>query len=125
MKEKKKSLLKYAGEISSPVIKQDDIKKWESDAVKTVNDHFLQRFSEIKKEYSKLIEEFQWNDLVYKSNYSFKPIQGKIYHLYQKDDAKKSLFLSLIGPSEWEMLFIGSFKLLSNNKWEKTDEKLY
>ena len=122
MKEKKKSLLKYAGEISSPVIKQDNIKKWESDAVKTVNDHFSQRFNEIKKEYSKLIEEFQWNDLVYKSNYSFKPIQGKIYHLYQRDDEKKSLFLSLISPSEWEMLFIGSFKLLSNNKWEKIDE---
>ena len=122
MKEKKKSLLKYAGEISSPVINQDDIKKWESDAVKTVNDHFSQRFNEIKKEYSKLIEEFQWNDLVYKSNYSFKPIQGKIYHLYQKDDEKKSLFLSLISPKEWNMLFIGSFKLLSNNKWEKIDE---
>ena len=122
MKEKKKSLLKYAGEISSPVIKQDDIKKWESDAVKTVNDHFSQRFNEIKKEYSKLIEEFQWNDLVYKSNYSFKPIQVKIYHLYQKDDEKKSLFLSLIGPKEWNMLFIGSFKLLSYNKWEKIDE---
>ena len=122
MKEKKKSLLKYAGEISSPVIKQDDIKKWESDAVKTVNDHFSQRFNEIKKEYSKLIEEFQWNDLVYKSNYYFKPVQGNIYHLYQRNDEKKSLFLSLIGPKEWNMLFIGSFKLLSNNKWEKIDE---
>ena len=122
MREKKKNLLKYAGEISSPVIKQDDIKKWESDAVKTVNDHFSQRFNEIKKEYSKLIEEFQWNDLVYKSNYSFKPIQGKIYHLYQRDDLKKSLFLSLIGPKEWNMLYIVSFKLLSNNKWEKIDE---
>tara|TARA_S200000501_G_scaffold337996_1_gene344512 strand:- start:691 stop:1059 length:369 start_codon:yes stop_codon:yes gene_type:complete len=122
MKEKKKSLLKYAGEISSPVIKQDDIKKWESDAVKSVNDHFSQRFNEIKKEYSKLIEEFQWNDLVYKSNYSFKPIQGKTYYLYQRDDKKKSLFLSLIAPNEWNMLFIGSFKLLSNNKWEKIDE---
>ena len=122
MKEKKKNLLKYAGEISSPVINQDDIKKWESDAVKTVNDHFSQRFNEIKKEYSKLIEEFQWNDFVYKSNYSFKPIQGKIYHLYQRDDEKKSLFLSLISPKEWNMLFIGSFKLLSNNKWEKIDE---
>ena len=121
MKEKKKSLLKYAGEISSPVIRQDDIKKWESDAVKSVNDHFSQRFDEIKKEYSKLIDEFKWNDLVYKSNYSFKPIQGKIYHLYQKDDDSKSLFLSIIDPSEWDMLFIGSFKLLSNNKWEKID----
>ena len=90
MKEKKKNLLKYAGEISSPVIKQDDIKKWESDAVKSVNDHFAQKFNEIKNEYSKLIDEFKCNDLVYKSNYSFKPIQGKTYHLYQKDDEKKS-----------------------------------
>ena len=121
MKEKKNSLLKYASEISSPVIRQDDIKKWESDAVKSVNDHFSQRFDEIKKEYSKLIDEFKWNDLVYKSNYSFKPIQGKTYHLYQKDDDSKSLFLSIIDPSEWDMLFIGSFKLLSNNKWEKID----
>tara|TARA_B100000575_G_scaffold268926_1_gene248214 strand:- start:275 stop:643 length:369 start_codon:yes stop_codon:yes gene_type:complete len=121
MKEKKKSLLKYAGEISSPVIRQEDIKKWESDAVKSVNDHFSQRFDEIKKEYSKLIDEFKWNDLVYKSNYSFRPIQGKTYHLYQKDDDSKSLFLSIIDPSEWDMLFIGSFKLLSNNKWEKID----
>ena len=121
MKEKKKSLLKYAGEISSPVIRQDDIKKWESDAVKSVNDHFSQRFDEIKKEYSKLIDEFKWNDLVYKSNYSFRPIQGKIYHLYQKNDDSKSLFLSIIDPNEWDMLFIGSFKLLSNNKWEKID----
>ena len=31
MKEKKKNLLKYAGEISSPVIKQDDIKKKSND----------------------------------------------------------------------------------------------
>ena len=122
MKEKNKSLLKYAGEISSPVIKHEDIKKWESDSVKSVNDHFSQRFNEIKKEYSKLIDEFKWNDLVYKSNYSFRPIQGKTYHLYQKDDDSKSLFLSIINPEEWDMLYIGSFKLLSNSKWEKIDE---
>jgi hypothetical protein len=122
MGENKKNLLKYAGEISSPVIKQDDVKKWESDSIKSVNDHFSQKLNEIKKEYSKLIDEFKWNDLIYKSNYSFKPIQGKIYHLYQKDDNENSLFLSIIGPEDWNMNYIGSFKLMSNNKWEKTDE---
>ena len=122
MKEKNKSLLKYAGEVSSPVIKQDDVKAWESDSLKSVNDHFNERFEEIKKEYAKLIEEFKWNDLIYKSKYSFKPIQGKTYHLYQKDDGDKNLFLSIVGPNEWKMLYIGSFKLMSNNKWEKTDE---
>ena len=49
MKEKNKSLLKYAGEISSPVIKQDDVKAWESDSLKSVNDHFNERFEEIKR----------------------------------------------------------------------------
>ena len=122
MKEKNKSLLKYAGEVSSPVIKQDDVKAWESDSLKSVNDHFNERFEEIKKEYAKLIEEFKWNDLIYKSKYSFKPIQGKTYHLYQKDDSDKNLFLSIVGPNEWKMLYIGSFKLMSNNKWEKIDE---
>ena len=122
MKEKNKSLLKYAGEVSSPVIKQDDVKAWESDSLKSVNDHFNERFEEIKKEYAKLIEEFKWNDLIYKSKYSFKPIQGKTYHLYQKDDSDKNLFLSIVGPNEWKMLYIGSFKLMSNNKWEKVDE---
>jgi hypothetical protein len=50
-------------------------------------------------------------------------VQGKMYHLYQKNDDNKDLFLSLIGPDEWDMLFIGSFKLLSNNKWEKIEDE--
>ena len=58
MKEKNKSLLKYAGEISSPVIKQDDVKAWESDSLKSVNDHFNERFEEIKKENRELADKF-------------------------------------------------------------------
>ena len=81
-------------EISSPVIKQDDIKKWESDAVKSVNDHFAQKFNEIKNEDSKLIDEFKWNDL-YKSNYSFKLFKVKLT-IYTRKIEKKSLS-SIIG----------------------------
>ena len=120
MKEKKKSLLKYAGEISSPVIKQEDIKKWESDAVKSVNDHFAQKFNEIKNEYSKLIDEFKWNDLVYKSNYSFKPIQGKTYHLYQNKEGVD--FLSMIAPNEWNQKFLFSVRFNSDLIWELVDD---
>ena len=123
MKDKKKSLLRYADHVASPVIKPEDVKAWETDSIKSVNRHFNQRFEEIKKEYTKLIDEFKWNELVYKSKYTFKPVQGKMYHLYQKNDDNKDLFLSLIGPDEWDMLFIGSFKLLSNNKWEKIEDE--
>lgn len=123
MKDKKKSLLKYADNVASPVIKQDGVKAWQTDSLKSVNRHFSQKFEEIKKEYSKLIDAFKWNELIYKSKYSFKPLQGKVYHLYQKNDTDKDLFLSIIDPSEWNMLFIGSFKLLSNNKWEKIEDE--
>jgi len=123
MKDKKKSLLKYADNVASPVIKQDGVKAWQTDTLKSVNRHFSQKFEEIKIEYSKLIDEFKWNELIYKSKYSFKPLQGNVYHLYQKNDTDKDLFLSIIDPREWDMLFIGSFKLLSNNKWEKIKDE--
>jgi len=123
MNDKKKSLLKYADNVASPVIKQDGVKAWQTDSLKSVNRHFSQKFEEIKKEYSSLIDEFKWNELIYKSRYSFKPLQGKVYHLYQKNDNDKDLFLSIVDPSEWNMLFIGSFKLLSNNKWEKIEDE--
>ena len=32
---------------------------------------------------------------------------------------KPSLFLSLIEPDEWSMIFIGSFKMGSDDKWNK------
>ena len=123
MNDKKKSLLKYADNVASPVIKQDGVKAWQTDSLKSVNRHFSQKFEEIKKEYSSLIDEFKWNELIYKSRHSFKPLQGKVYHLYQKNDNDKDLFLSIVDPSEWNMLFIGSFKLLSNNKWEKIEDE--
>ena len=95
MEEKKKSLLKYAGEISSPVIKQDDIKKWESDAVKTVNDHFAQKFNEIKNEYSKLIDEF--NGMILFISQIILLNLFKVKHIiYIKKMMRKNLFFYLL-----------------------------
>ena len=31
----------------------------------------------------------------------------------------KDLFLSLIEPTQWDKVYIGTFKLLNNGKWEK------
>ena len=74
---------------------------------------------ELKIEYEKLIEEYRWNDLVYKAKFSFEPVIGKIYHLYYSTDEK--IFLSLISPSEWNKKYIGSFKYNHDNKWIKTE----
>ena len=69
--------------------------------------------------HKKLIETYKWNELVYNSEFRFEPIKGNVYHLYQKEDEK--LFLSLIGPDEWDQIFIGSFRMDSDDKWTKVD----
>jgi len=40
--------------------------------------------------------------------------------LYQKED--ETLFLSLIEPDMWDKIFVGAFKLDSENKWIKLEK---
>ncbi len=116
---KKPNLLPYGSNVGAPSIKPTDISSWKDEKVVTTNHYFSSRYDEIKKDYLKLMEEYEWNTLVYNAEFKFKPVMGKVYFLYQKDDGK--LFLSLIEPNEWDKIFIGAFKLISDNRWEKTD----
>ena len=116
---KKPNLLPYGSNVGAPSIKPTDISSWKDEKVVTTNHYFSSRYDEIKKDYLKLMKEYEWNTLVYNAEFRFKPVMGKVYFLYQKDDGK--LFLSLIEPNEWDKIFIGAFKLISDNRWEKTD----
>ena len=116
---KKPNLLPYGSNVGAPSIKPTDISSWKEQKVVTTNHYFSSRYDEIKKDYLKLMEEYEWNTLVYNAEFRFKPVMGKVYFLYQKDDGK--LFLSLIEPNEWDKIFIGAFKLISDNRWEKID----
>ena len=116
---KKPNLLPYRSNVGAPSIKPTDISSWKEQKVVTTNHYFSSRFDEIKKDYLKLMEEYEWNTLVYNAEFKFKPVMGKVYFLYQKDDGK--LFLSLIEPDEWDKIFIGAFKLISDNRWERTE----
>ena len=88
-----------------------------SDSLKA-NKYFESRLDELKKEYEELVNEYEWTSLVYESTYSFQPILGESYYLYHNMD-KGNLFLSLIEPTQWEEVYVGTFKLLNNGKWEK------
>ena len=83
----------------------------------SANHYFNSRLEELREEYKKLIQEYNWTKLVYESHYSFQPIVGHTYHLYERKD--KSLWLSLIAPNEWKQPYVGSFKLQTDGKWEK------
>lgn len=113
------NILPYGTSVGAPVIKVDDLVSWKSRGVHTVNKEFENKFTELRLQYEKLMEEFEWNELVYNSKFSFEPVIGEIYHLYSGDDANH--FLSLIGPTEWNKEHIATFKLNSDKKWIKLD----
>jgi len=113
------SILPYASNIGAPAIKPSNLTSFKEEKLVKTNKYFSSRYEEIKEEYKKLMESYEWNQLIYNCSFSFKPEKGEIYHLYQRND--QNLFLSIIGPTEWNEIYIGSFRLDSNDKWEKVD----
>jgi hypothetical protein len=109
------SVLPYGTNVGAPVIRMDDVVSWKSRGISNVNKQFESKFNELKIQYQNLMEEYEWNELVYNSKFSFEPVIGEIYHLYR--DAAGANFLSLIGPLEWNKEHIGTFKLNSEKKW--------
>ena len=112
-------LLPYGSNVGAPAIQVSNIEHWKEPRVSDVNKQFQERFEGLKNDYQKLIEEYKWNDLVYKAKFNFEPVIGKIYHLYYSTDG--TTFLSLIQPNEWNREHIGSFKYNHDNKWIKYD----
>ena len=111
------NILPYGSNVGAPSIKVEDIAVWKGVSVNKVNKQFSAKFNELKEEYRKLVEEYQWNDLVYKSKFNFEPVIGESYHLYVGDNGES--FLSLIEPTMWDREHIGSFTLNSERKWIK------
>ena len=109
--------LTYGSNVGAPAIKLEDVKGWKANQANEVNKQFKTKYEELKEEFSRLVDEVNWNELVYSSSYSFIPVIGQIYHLYV--GKSEELFLSLIGPNEWKQQHVGSFKLDSTYKWIK------
>ena len=117
------SILPYASNVGAPAIKPSNLTSFKEERLAKTNKYFSSRYEEIKEEYKKLMESYEWNQLIYNCSFSFKQEKGEIYHLYQRND--QNLFLSIIGPTEWNEIYIGSFRLDSNDKWEKVDIQLH
>lgn len=109
------SVLPYATSVGAPIIKTDDVVSWKNRGISNVNKEFESKFNELKLQYQKLMDEYQWNELIYNAKFSFEPIVGEIYHLYLKEDG--TYFLSIISPKEWNKEHIGTFQLNSDKKW--------
>ena len=109
------SQLNYGTSVGAPVIKMDNLVSWKARGIEKVNKEFESKFNELKQEYNKLIEEFQWNELVYNAKFSFEPVVGELYHMYTNDEGIH--FLSIIAPNEWNKEYVATLKLNSDKKW--------
>jgi DnaJ-domain-containing protein 1 len=61
----------------------DDLVSWKSRGITNVNKELELKFNELKLQYQQLMEEYEWNELVYSAKFSFEPVIGEIYHLYR------------------------------------------
>jgi len=111
------ALKPYGTSASSPVIKPLNTATWRNDGVDRVNKQFKSKFDELKKEYEDMMNQFEYNDLVYNAKFNFEPIIGETYHLY--NNKKEESFLSIISPDQCNFKHFGSFRLNSQKMWEK------
>ena len=48
------------------------------------------KYLELKAEYQKMMDEFEYNKLIYEATFTFEPIIGKMYHLYKRKKSYKN-----------------------------------
>ena len=116
--------LPYASDLGAPVIKPDhSLGGWKVGAVHRANQHYDERFNKLKKELQNLYSEFKWNEIIFNAEMRFKPVIGKEYHLYQKENG--SFYLTLFAPYEkigGDVGYQGKFRLNYDNRWEMVVE---
>ena len=112
--------LPYASDLSAPVIKPNNLGAWKSGSVHSANKYFKERFDKIKSEAEELSNEFKWNEIIFNAEMRFKPVMGKDYYLYEKQNF--TFYLTLFASHEkiggYEG-FQGTFRLNYDNRWEQ------
>ncbi len=114
------SLKPYGTNIGAPKITATDTTAWKNRSINKVNHKINTKFLELKAAYEKMMAEFEYNKIIFNSEFNFEPVIGEIYHLYNRKSGKT--FLSLISPNECNFDHIGSFYLNVDQTWKKVEK---
>ena len=66
-----------------------------------------------------MMQEFEFNKLIFDAKFTFEPIIGQVYHLYKRENGET--FLSIIAPDQCGFNSLGSFYLNVDQIWEKIE----
>lgn len=89
---------------------------WTIPYASSVRKEFNERYNDIIRQFQELMDEINWNNIIYDLNIKFKPVIGKSYFLYIEDG---KYFLSMISPTEWRRECVGEFVFDHNGKWNR------
>ena len=107
----------YATNVGAPIITTTDTIAWKNRSINKLNHKVKTRFQEIKEQYEQLMQEFEDNRLINDAKFTYEPIIGQHYHLYQREN--NETFLSIIAPNECNFNSLGSYYLNADQIWEK------
>lgn len=110
----------YATSVGAPQIKLPNNGTWKSSQIYKANKQLKAKYEAIKAEYDALIKVMEYNELVTNAKFTFEPLIGETYHLY--NNQKQEPFLSIIEPDSCNFKHLGSFRLNSNYLWEKIEQ---
>jgi hypothetical protein len=109
------NFLAYPTSRLAPRIVPQDLTNFKSRGISRVERELQQELIELREKYLRVIDDFNWNKLIYEAQYRFEPVIGDTYHLYAVGD---DYHLSMIGPDEWHQRWVGSFRLNADARWE-------
>jgi len=112
------NFLPYPTSSLSPAFVPNDLTNFRSRGVSETEKRLRAELVELQERYIATIDRFNWNRLVYSAEFRFEPILGTVYFLYR---GANGLMLSMVGPGEWDLEYLGSFRLNTDRCWEAVD----
>lgn len=100
--------------LAAKIIPQD-LTNFKSRGITRVERELQQELVELRESYLKVIDAFNWNKLIYESQFGFEPVVGELYHLYEINGRRH---LSMIEPQSWHQQWIGTFRLNADGRWQ-------
>ena len=103
-----------ASRLAAKIVPQD-LTSFKTRGVSRVERELQQEMLEIQERYMQVIDAFNWNKILYESQFGFEPVCGEIYHLYEVEGKRH---LSMISPDQWYQRWVGSFRLNADGRWQ-------
>jgi len=109
-----RAFMPYPVSTLSPPIVPADLTSFKSRGISEVERDLQQKLAEIREQYLRAIDHFNWNKLVYEAEIRFEPIVGGIYHLYEMSGRR---VLSMISPDQWPHRHLATVRLNVDRQW--------